>query len=417
MSGIDVTTFRGATSLPGIDGDGGGGRGNELVVLPRDRTAGGAAAPQSLHALEKAWATASSRGEGSKVASTAVGSRAWTASEAASEPPESLVQRWLTAQGSRAGSAPSGASGAAGSSAARRGAGPTSSAAASSTPAPRSRGETPRNAREHVESPGSGAPAISSTAATNAAMVAAMAAVRESVPTQTPPRAREAPWSRTATPAGVVRPRDPVLEPSLRAGSGQSGTLQSSPGVSEAMLGMPRRAASASGRSNASSAPLPTPPQRRPLPTPPPSQPDTARAASSTGPRCRMRTVRLYENAPMQQSLVDTVVFGRDVDFSGETQFDGDFIDKLFTGAAGKGSWELTPEDRGLWGKPGEGAAAAAAAGGGREGRASSDAAEHAAANAAWKAMLDKASKASKAAAPPERRRQAVASHRKSPRR
>lgn len=42
----------------------------------------------------------------------------------------------------------------------------------------------------------------------------------------------------------------------------------------------------------------------------------------------------------MQQSIVDQVVFGRDVDFSGETQWDEEFI-RLFRDSAGRGTWEL----------------------------------------------------------------------------
>mmetsp|Transcript_1326 Transcript_1326/g.3805 ORF Transcript_1326/g.3805 Transcript_1326/m.3805 type:complete len:289 (+) Transcript_1326:94-960(+) len=54
----------------------------------------------------------------------------------------------------------------------------------------------------------------------------------------------------------------------------------------------------------------------------------------------RKRCTRQYENTPMQQSIVDQVVFGRDMDFSGETQFDEEFI-RLFQGSAGRGTWEL----------------------------------------------------------------------------
>jgi len=38
--------------------------------------------------------------------------------------------------------------------------------------------------------------------------------------------------------------------------------------------------------------------------------------------------------------MVDTIVFGRDMDLSGDTQYDEDFI-AMFKGSAGKGTWEL----------------------------------------------------------------------------
>jgi len=46
---------------------------------------------------------------------------------------------------------------------------------------------------------------------------------------------------------------------------------------------------------------------------------------------------RIFANAPTTQSVVDTVVFNRDIDFSGETQFDEDFM-SMFQGAAGAAS-------------------------------------------------------------------------------
>lgn len=57
--------------------------------------------------------------------------------------------------------------------------------------------------------------------------------------------------------------------------------------------------------------------------------------------------MKLCENCPQQQSLVDQVVFGRDMDFSGDTQFDEEFI-VTFKGAAGKGTWERAPEGKGV---------------------------------------------------------------------
>mmetsp|Transcript_117854 Transcript_117854/g.334158 ORF Transcript_117854/g.334158 Transcript_117854/m.334158 type:complete len:185 (-) Transcript_117854:188-742(-) len=48
------------------------------------------------------------------------------------------------------------------------------------------------------------------------------------------------------------------------------------------------------------------------------------------------RGKRTYQNAPNTQSVVDQVVFGRDMDFSGETQYDKEFIDALYKDAAGR---------------------------------------------------------------------------------
>lgn len=52
----------------------------------------------------------------------------------------------------------------------------------------------------------------------------------------------------------------------------------------------------------------------------------------------RQRTVRLMPNSPNMQSHLDTVVYGRDIDFSGEEQFDEEFR-SMFTGFAGRPSW------------------------------------------------------------------------------
>jgi len=49
--------------------------------------------------------------------------------------------------------------------------------------------------------------------------------------------------------------------------------------------------------------------------------------------------MRLFPHAPNQQSIIDSVVFGRDIDQSGEEQFDEEFI-VMFNGCAGKPSWE-----------------------------------------------------------------------------
>merc|ERR1712060_278649 len=62
------------------------------------------------------------------------------------------------------------------------------------------------------------------------------------------------------------------------------------------------------------------------------------------------RTVRLFPNSPQQQSVVDQVVFGRDMDFSGETQFDEEFT-HMFQGSAGRPSW-VTPTPRARGPKP-----------------------------------------------------------------
>lgn len=50
------------------------------------------------------------------------------------------------------------------------------------------------------------------------------------------------------------------------------------------------------------------------------------------------RSKKLYANSPMQQSTVDQVVFGRDMDYSGETKFDREFT-QMFDGHAGLPSW------------------------------------------------------------------------------
>jgi hypothetical protein len=53
----------------------------------------------------------------------------------------------------------------------------------------------------------------------------------------------------------------------------------------------------------------------------------------------RVRSVRAYPNAPQQQSVVDSVVFGQDMDFSGEDKFDEEYT-CLFNGCAGRASWD-----------------------------------------------------------------------------
>lgn len=48
--------------------------------------------------------------------------------------------------------------------------------------------------------------------------------------------------------------------------------------------------------------------------------------------------VRTFASSPMMQSTVDQVVFGRDMDFSGEEKFDREFT-AMFDGSAGRPSW------------------------------------------------------------------------------
>lgn len=50
----------------------------------------------------------------------------------------------------------------------------------------------------------------------------------------------------------------------------------------------------------------------------------------------RPQGLRPFPNAPTTQSVVDQVVFGRDVDFSGETQFDDDYMAQHYSGSAGR---------------------------------------------------------------------------------
>lgn len=53
----------------------------------------------------------------------------------------------------------------------------------------------------------------------------------------------------------------------------------------------------------------------------------------------RLRSVRAFPSAPNQQSVVDQVVFGQDMDFSGEEKFDQGYL-CLFSGCAGMASWD-----------------------------------------------------------------------------
>ncbi|CAE8592301.1 unnamed protein product, partial [Polarella glacialis] len=60
-------------------------------------------------------------------------------------------------------------------------------------------------------------------------------------------------------------------------------------------------------------------------------------AGISSTEMSRARGLRTYDSAPGQQSIVDQVVFGRDMDFSRENQHDEDFL-SMYTDRAGKPS-------------------------------------------------------------------------------
>lgn len=51
----------------------------------------------------------------------------------------------------------------------------------------------------------------------------------------------------------------------------------------------------------------------------------------------------MFPNTPGQQSSVDQLVFGRDMDGSGDDMFDDDFMD-MYLGSAGRPSWERPSE-------------------------------------------------------------------------
>lgn len=62
---------------------------------------------------------------------------------------------------------------------------------------------------------------------------------------------------------------------------------------------------------------------------------------------CTSRSAkRMYPDAPGTQSIVDQVVFGRDMDFSGEEQFDESFM-QMYSGGAGVRSGQLEERARG----------------------------------------------------------------------
>jgi len=64
--------------------------------------------------------------------------------------------------------------------------------------------------------------------------------------------------------------------------------------------------------------------------------------ADDFSPPCGLRT---YPRAPIALSLVDSVVFGRDIDNSGDSYFDEGFKD-LFRNSAGSASWEQSEQGR-----------------------------------------------------------------------
>lgn len=60
------------------------------------------------------------------------------------------------------------------------------------------------------------------------------------------------------------------------------------------------------------------------------------------------RLVKQFENTPLTQSVVDQIIFNRDMDFSGNDQFDDSFVN-LYTGSAGKASWHPPPLGKAVW--------------------------------------------------------------------
>lgn len=106
----------------------------------------------------------------------------------------------------------------------------------------------------------------------------------------------------------------------------------------------PRAPSAPGGASSAAARARPPQPPASAPPEPPAG--DVARfpPAGRAFPE-RTRNVRLFDNSPGQQSLVDQVVFGRDVDQSGESQIDPEFI-TMFDGSAGRGSWTISEKDK-----------------------------------------------------------------------
>merc|ERR1712187_350892 len=63
----------------------------------------------------------------------------------------------------------------------------------------------------------------------------------------------------------------------------------------------------------------------------------------------RANGIRTFPNNPTQQSLVDQIVFGRDVDYSGDTQYDKEFTD-IFVDRAGRATWSVcAPETKRMY--------------------------------------------------------------------
>lgn len=68
---------------------------------------------------------------------------------------------------------------------------------------------------------------------------------------------------------------------------------------------------------------------------------------STFGPK-PPRLVKQFENTPLTQSIVDQIIFNRDMDFSGDDQFDNSFTN-LYTGSAGKASWQPPTAGKAVW--------------------------------------------------------------------
>eukprot|EP00929_Paragymnodinium_shiwhaense_P028385 TRINITY_DN16455_c0_g1_i1.p1 TRINITY_DN16455_c0_g1~~TRINITY_DN16455_c0_g1_i1.p1 ORF type:complete len:175 (-),score=21.79 TRINITY_DN16455_c0_g1_i1:141-665(-) len=60
-------------------------------------------------------------------------------------------------------------------------------------------------------------------------------------------------------------------------------------------------------------------------------------------PIVRPSCIKTFPDAPMMQSTVDQVVFNRDMDYSGGSKYDAEFL-AIFTGMAGLPSWHRVHE-------------------------------------------------------------------------
>lgn len=96
--------------------------------------------------------------------------------------------------------------------------------------------------------------------------------------------------------------------------------------------------ASTAGSATRRRADAVTPRRLEPVAAVPAVDPAMLPAAGTRG-KARYPHVRLFPHAPNQQSIIDQIVFGRDMDQSGEDQVDEEFI-VMFNGCAGKPSWE-----------------------------------------------------------------------------